>query len=101
MRVNPVPRCWLLTWQLPVLPMLMLYGCASEPQVVFRDRPVEVPVAVVKPLPERLTRDCAPKTQVPYNGALTVADLLERLAAVEDSNALCWGQITEIRAMQP
>jgi hypothetical protein len=69
--------------------------------VVYRDRPIEVPVPVLRPLPESLTRDCAPRTQIPYAGAVTVEDALERLAATEDALALCWGQITAIRAMQP
>ena len=64
------------------------------------ERAVEIPVPVLKPLPERLTRDCTPRTEVPYNGALTVADVLERLAAVEDALAGCWGRITTIREMQ-
>lgn len=69
--------------------------------MVYRDRPVEIPVPTLKPLPESLTRDCMPRTQVPYSGALTVGDALERLAAVEDALALCWGQIAAIRMMQP
>lgn len=66
-----------------------------------REVPIRVPVPVVKPLPDRLVRDCAPRTGVPATGALTVGDALERLAAVEDAIAICRNQLGEIRAAQP
>lgn len=65
--------------------------------MVYRDRPVEVPKPVVRPVPDRLTRDCVPATAVPFDGALTVKDVLDRLAAVEDALALCRNQVAEIR----
>jgi hypothetical protein len=65
--------------------------------VVYRDRPVEVPVPVVQKVPGRLTADCEPRTAVPFSGALLVGDVLDRLAAVEDALAICRNQVAEIR----
>lgn len=64
---------------------------------MYQDRPVPVPVPVVQKVDERLTRDCEPKTDVPYAGALTVGDVLARLAATEDALAICRNQVAEIR----
>jgi hypothetical protein len=89
-------RCW--RWILPVPVLLMLLACESAPpQVVYVDRPVEVPVPVVQKVEERLTQDCEPRTDVPYSGALPVGAALERLAAVEDALAICRNQVAEIR----
>lgn len=99
MRNRIARRC--SRWTLPALALLTLSACAHEPETVFRDQLVEVPVPVVQRLPERLTRDCEPRTGVPFAGALTVADVLERLAAVEDALAVCRAQAGELRAVGP
>lgn len=65
------------------------------------DRTIEVPVPVVQPIPDRLTRDCEPRTDVTYDGPLTVALVLERLAAVEDALAVCRNQVGELRGARP
>jgi len=57
-------------------------------------------VPVVQKVDDRLTADCEPRTDVPYAGALTVKDVLDRLAATEDALATCRNQVAEIRAAQ-
>lgn len=74
----------------------MLVACASE-RIVYRDRTVEVPVPVIQPVPAELLKPCAPRTDVPYAGSLTIAQVLDRHAAVEDALAMCWNQIELIR----
>jgi len=77
----------------------MLTACGAAPPV-FTDRTVEIPVAVVKPLPERLTADCKPAVDVPATGPLPVSLAFSRLAAVEDALAACRAQLAEIRTSQ-
>ena len=69
--------------------------------MVYRDRTIEVPVPVVRPLPARLTADCEPRVRVPADGPLTVAAVLDRLAATEDALAVCRNQLGELRGAQP
>ena len=84
----------------PPFALALLTGCASAPQVVYRDRPISVPVPVVRPLPAELTADCPPAGGV-APGALTVGAVLTRLADVEDALAKCRGQLAQIRALPP
>ncbi len=88
---------WRLIWLLSAL--IALVGCESVPQLVYRDRVVEKPVPVVQSIDPRLSKDCQPQTDVPQTGALTAAQVLDRLAAVEDALAFCRGQLGEIRAL--
>lgn len=89
-----------LRWTLLGPALLSLLACASvPPEPVYRDRPVQVPVPVVQKLDERLTRDCVPRTSVPFAGALLVGDLVERLAAVEDALAICRNDKAELRGV--
>lgn len=87
--------CWRLTLLLCAL--LVLSACGNAPQVVYRDRAVEVPVPVVQPLDPRLTADCPARTDVPQTGPLTVRQALDRLAAVEDALATCRNQVAVMR----
>lgn len=99
MRNLTAPRCWRST--LAACALLSLTACASAPpQVVFKDRVVEVPVPVVQPIPGRLTEDCVPATNVGA-GPVTVGAALDRLAAVEDALAACRGRLAEIRSVKP
>ena len=60
---------------------------------------VRVPVPVVKKLDPALLRECLARYRYPAD-RLTVEDLTERLAAVEDALALCANQVEAIRAAQ-
>lgn len=60
-----------------------------------------MPTPVVQPIDPRLTADCAPATNVPAEGVLTVGDALERLEAVEFALAACRSQVEQIRKTQP
>lgn len=77
----------------------MLTACGTAP-IVYRDRLVEVPVAVRAPLDARLTADCPPQEPLPQSGPLPVAKALERLAAVEEALIQCRTQLDEIRKIQ-
>ena len=88
--------CWILI--LLIAALLVLSGCASEPQTVYVERPIEVPVPFIQALDPRLTVDCQPRTDVPQSGRLTVGQVLDRLGAVEDALALCRNQLAEIRS---
>ncbi len=79
--------------------LAILTACAPAP-VVYRDRLVEVPVAVRAPLDAALTADCVPKADVPAEGAVTVDDALDRLAAVEEALIQCRAQLGEIRKIK-
>lgn len=96
MQFPTVHGFWKSTWLLPALTGLA--GCGSVPQTVYVDRPIEVPVPFVQTIDPRLTADCEPRTDVPQAGRLTVAQVLDRLGAVEDALALCRNQVAEIRA---
>lgn len=76
-------RLWLLwTSSLIALPLLSSCGCDPEVRVVTKTETVEVPVEVVKPLPDNLT------DPIPYPASLgekvTVDDLIERVFALYD-----------------
>lgn len=95
MKTPTALRCLLLISPACVLPLLQ--ACETVPEVVYRDRPVEVPVPVVQKFPDRLTRDCPPDFQIPISGPLTVDDAQKRLASVEFALATCRMQLWEIR----
>lgn len=99
MRYPTVPRC--CAWISLLSALLSLAGCANEPRVVYRDRTIEVPVAVVEKTDPRLTADCAPRTDLPPDGPLTIRAMKERLAAVEDALAICRNDKALLRATQP
>lgn len=44
---------------------------------------------VVEKMDPRLTDDCVPRTDLPPDGPLTIENMKERLAAVEDALAIC------------
>lgn len=87
-------------WTLPAFALLWLQGCASGPDTVYMDRPVEIPVPFVQVIDQRLTLDCEPRTDIPQSGKLTVRQAKDRLAAVEDALAFCRNQLAEIRAVR-
>lgn len=95
MKTQTVRRC--SPWILLASALPLLQACETVPEVVYRDRPVEVPVPVVQKLPDRLTRDCPPDFQIPMSGALTVDDSNKRLASLEDALVTCRMQLWEIR----
>ncbi len=88
-------RFWRST--LPLCALLTLTACASAPQVVYRDRIVEVPTPVRAPLPANLTADCAPAVTVVPAGTMPLAAVLTRLTAVEDALLACRLQLKAIR----
>jgi len=76
----------------------LLAGCKSAPPAV-RTEFVNVPVPVVKKLADELTRDCVPVVNYKAD-RMTVGDVVERLAAVEDALAICRNEKALIRAAQ-
>lgn len=60
---------------------------------------VEVPVPVVKPLPESLTADCDPAYEY-ASGSIHGEAVLDRLAAVELALGVCRAQLVKIRETQ-
>lgn len=80
--------------------LVVMSGCASEPTVVYQDRLIEVPVPVIQKVPEKLTRDCVPDTDIPKTGKLPIGDVLKRLDAVEFALDLCRNDKEEIRKAQ-
>lgn len=82
-----------------MLALISLQACGHAP-VVYKDRVVEIPVAVRAPLDARLTADCEPAAHVPAEGSVTVADALARLAAVEEALIQCRAQLGEIRKIK-
>lgn len=78
----------------------MLSACANAP-LAYRDRAVEAPVPVYKPIKADLIKPCVAHTSVPMQGPLPLADVFERLDAVEIALALCANQIELIRDQQP
>lgn len=78
------------------LATLQLSGCA---RVVYRDRPVRVPVPVVQALPAEQVADCPPDYPIP-DAELTVRQVIERLHSVEAALAACRGRMAGIRAGQ-
>lgn len=87
---------WRWMSALPVL--LWVTGCAScpAPKVTYVDRPVQVPVPVVQPLPADLLVDCAPAGAWPTE-PVTVKAVLDRLGAVSDALVLCRGRLAALR----
>lgn len=76
----------------------MFGACKTVPEVVYVDRPIEVPVAVVQKLPDGLTSDCPPDYALPE--LVTVGAALERLAAVEESLVCARLKLSELRALE-
>lgn len=59
---------------------------------------VEVPVPILKPLPQELTKDCVPRYLYPAD--ITIEAVLDRLEATEIALAICRNQLELIRAGQ-
>lgn len=91
-----VKRCCALTL---ACALVTLMGCGAG-RVVYKDRLVEVPVAVSEPIDRELTKDCEPRSELPYGKVLFVEDALRRLAAVEEALAQCRAQLREIRTIK-
>lgn len=64
------------------LALLSLTGCASEQRVIVRTERVEVPVEVVKPLPEGLTQPI-PRPE-PLPAQYTVEDVFDLIDTLYD-----------------
>ena len=76
--------------------LLTLSACGSEPRIEYRDRQVLVPTPVVQPWPAFLIGDCDPG---PAPGAVTIRDVLDRLAATETALASCRDRLAELRRL--
>jgi hypothetical protein len=67
--------------------------------VVTKTVAVEVPVPVVRPLPDAYTKDCEPRQRYPST-SITVEALVDRAIALELALATCRNQLENIRALQ-
>lgn len=79
-----------------LLTVLFLAGCT---RIVYVDKPVEIPVPIVKPLPAVLVADCPPDYRIPDH-ELTVRQAVARLHSVEAALAACRARMAQIRAGQ-
>lgn len=84
------------------LVLLLSQGCASGPQVLYRDKVSVTEVLVFTKLDPILTADCAPSYEYPPAEAasLTVRDTVERLKAVEEALQRCRMQLGLVRDIQ-
>lgn len=76
-----------------------LGACETAPKVVTEYVPVEVQVPVVVKIDPDLLKPCIVRYRYKPTG-MPIADMRERLAAVEDALAICWNQIENIAAAQ-
>ncbi len=73
-------------------------GCDTTPQIVYKDRIVEVPGPPVPAhIDPELIKDCQPSTEVPTDGPLPLSSVLDRLSAVEDALKLCRDHAEKLR----
>lgn len=77
--------------------LTLLAGCSGQPQVVFKDRLISVPVPVQAEIDSILTADCAPTYEIGLTEKVTVDASLRRLESVEDALYLCRLQLEKLR----